>query len=172
MRRIHLVHEVAAIVKDMLSHQLMICWGLFQYFPTLLIVLLAVFNDGAMIALSKDRVVASSTPNVWTLPSIFITGNAPPPAKQVQLKIRESGQVSKTPVLLRGTPSRDSYGSIDLKAPETAGDSKACIVGLTHFLLQPVMLHAPKGPGSLAAYCYQHSQGRVSLVPGYFQLMP
>ncbi len=45
-----------------------------QYFPTLLIVLLAVFNDGAMIALSKDRVVASRTPNVWTLPSIFITG--------------------------------------------------------------------------------------------------
>lgn len=26
------------------------------YFPTILIVLLAVFNDGAMIALSKDRV--------------------------------------------------------------------------------------------------------------------
>lgn len=27
-----------------------------RYFPTILIVLLAVFNDGAMIALSKDRV--------------------------------------------------------------------------------------------------------------------
>ncbi len=47
---------------------------LLRYFPTLLIVLLAVFNDGAMIALSKDRVVASPTPNSWNLKAIFITG--------------------------------------------------------------------------------------------------
>ncbi len=46
----------------------------FRYFPTLLIVLLAVFNDGAMIALSKDRVVASPTPNSWNLKAIFISG--------------------------------------------------------------------------------------------------
>ncbi len=45
-----------------------------RYFPTLLIVLMAVFNDGAMIALSKDRVVASRTPNRWNLPSIFAQG--------------------------------------------------------------------------------------------------
>jgi H+-transporting ATPase len=44
------------------------------YFPTVLIVLLAVFNDGAMIALSKDKVVASRLPNHWNLKSIFITG--------------------------------------------------------------------------------------------------
>ncbi|DBA75013.1 TPA: hypothetical protein ACH3X1_010354 [Trebouxia sp. C0004] len=44
------------------------------YFPTLLIVLLAVFNDGAMIALSKDRVVSSPTPNSWNLRAIFISG--------------------------------------------------------------------------------------------------
>ena len=36
--------------------------------------LLAVFNDGAMIALSKDRVVASPVPNHWDLKSIFIVG--------------------------------------------------------------------------------------------------
>ena len=36
--------------------------------------LLAVFNDGAMIALSKDRVVASPTPNSWNLKAIFISG--------------------------------------------------------------------------------------------------
>jgi hypothetical protein len=29
-----------------------------QYFPTILIVLLAVFNDGAMIALARDRAAA------------------------------------------------------------------------------------------------------------------
>ena len=45
-----------------------------RYFPTILIVLLAVFNDGAMIALSKDRVVASPVPNKWNLRNIFIVG--------------------------------------------------------------------------------------------------
>ena len=45
-----------------------------RYFPTLLIVLLAVFNDGAMIALSKDRVVASRMPNSWHLGAIFGQG--------------------------------------------------------------------------------------------------
>ncbi|KAK9798585.1 hypothetical protein WJX73_003965 [Symbiochloris irregularis] len=44
------------------------------YFPTLLIVLLAVFNDGAMIALSKDRVLPSELPNSWKLFNIFTTG--------------------------------------------------------------------------------------------------
>ena len=44
------------------------------FFPTILIVLLAVFNDGAMIALSKDKVVPSHVPNRWNLNSIFITG--------------------------------------------------------------------------------------------------
>ena len=44
------------------------------YFVTLLIVLLAVFNDGAMIALSKDKVVPSPVPNRWNLFSIFIQG--------------------------------------------------------------------------------------------------
>ncbi|GAB4823503.1 hypothetical protein N2152v2_010549 [Parachlorella kessleri] len=44
------------------------------YFDTLLIVLLAVFNDGAMIALSKDKVTPSRLPNRWALYSIFVTG--------------------------------------------------------------------------------------------------
>ena len=45
-----------------------------RYFPTILIVALAVFNDGAMIALSKDRVIASPVPNHWNLRNIFISG--------------------------------------------------------------------------------------------------
>ena len=44
------------------------------YFPTILIVVLAVFNDGAMIALSKDKVTPSHLPNRWDLKSIFLTG--------------------------------------------------------------------------------------------------
>lgn len=50
-----------------------------RYFPTILIVLLAVFNDGAMIALSKDKVTPSRLPNRWNLTSIFLDG-APRPA--------------------------------------------------------------------------------------------
>jgi H+-transporting ATPase len=46
----------------------------FRYFPTILVVIMAVFNDGAMIALSKDRVIASKLPNSWNLPNIFIMG--------------------------------------------------------------------------------------------------
>ena len=48
-----------------------------RYFPTILIVLLAVFNDGAMIALSKDRVRASPLPDVWNLRNIFVSGAHP-----------------------------------------------------------------------------------------------
>eukprot|EP01134_Creolimax_fragrantissima_P006719 CFRG6719T1 len=44
------------------------------YFPTILIVLLAIFNDGAMISLSKDRVTPSRNPDAWFLYSIFANG--------------------------------------------------------------------------------------------------
>lgn len=44
------------------------------YFPTILIVILAVFNDGAMIALSKDKCLPSNLPNAWNLTNIFIMG--------------------------------------------------------------------------------------------------
>ncbi len=40
---------------------------------SILIVIMAVFNDGAMIALSKDRVVASKVPNSWNIPSEWAT---------------------------------------------------------------------------------------------------
>ncbi|GLI62247.1 hypothetical protein VaNZ11_004843 [Volvox africanus] len=44
------------------------------YFPTILIVIMAVFNDGAMIALAKDRVEPSRQPNAWNLKNIFLMG--------------------------------------------------------------------------------------------------
>mmetsp|Transcript_6324 Transcript_6324/g.19568 ORF Transcript_6324/g.19568 Transcript_6324/m.19568 type:complete len:1015 (-) Transcript_6324:364-3408(-) len=44
------------------------------YFPTILIVVMAVFNDGAMIALSKDKCVPSKLPNSWNLKNIFLMG--------------------------------------------------------------------------------------------------
>lgn len=45
-----------------------------RYFPTILIVIMAVFNDGAMIALAKDKVEPSRKPNSWNLRNIFIMG--------------------------------------------------------------------------------------------------
>ncbi len=48
-----------------------------RYFPTLLIVLLAVFNDGAMIALSTDRVREAPVPCRWVLGTIFLEGTCP-----------------------------------------------------------------------------------------------
>jgi len=44
------------------------------YFPPLLIVLLAIFNDGAMIALSKDNVKPSQNPDAWFLNKVFTAG--------------------------------------------------------------------------------------------------
>merc|ERR1719231_2162173 len=44
------------------------------YFPPLLIVLLAIFNDGAMIALSKDNVKPSQNPDAWFLNKVFSAG--------------------------------------------------------------------------------------------------
>lgn len=59
-----------AVLKCSILKNLLAC----RYFPTLLTVLLAVFNDGAMIALSKDRVTPSQLPNSWKLQNIFICG--------------------------------------------------------------------------------------------------
>eukprot|EP01101_Sappina_pedata_P008080 TRINITY_DN4413_c0_g1_i1.p1 TRINITY_DN4413_c0_g1~~TRINITY_DN4413_c0_g1_i1.p1 ORF type:complete len:932 (+),score=366.66 TRINITY_DN4413_c0_g1_i1:88-2796(+) len=43
-------------------------------FPTLLIVILAILNDGTMITISKDRVKPSKSPESWNLPLLFISG--------------------------------------------------------------------------------------------------
>ena len=61
----------AVLCEDIHGTQWVACC---RYFPTLLTVLLAVFNDGAMIALSKDRVTPSQLPNSWKLQNIFISG--------------------------------------------------------------------------------------------------
>eukprot|EP00121_Abeoforma_whisleri_P013345 Awhi_evm1s12309 len=43
-------------------------------FPTILIVLFAILNDGAMISLSKDIVKASKNPDAWFLKKLFANG--------------------------------------------------------------------------------------------------
>jgi len=41
------------------------------YFPTVLIVILAIANDGSMLSISKDRVSPSETPDQWKLGQLF-----------------------------------------------------------------------------------------------------
>ncbi len=43
------------------------------YFPTIACVLLAIFNDGSMLTISKDRVKPSDEPEMWNLAEIFGT---------------------------------------------------------------------------------------------------
>jgi len=46
------------------------------YFPTIACVLLAIFNDGSMLTISKDRVKPSQNPDTWNLLEIFGTAIA------------------------------------------------------------------------------------------------
>jgi H+-transporting ATPase len=41
------------------------------YFPTLLIVIIAILNDGTIITISKDRVKPSKSPDQWKLGGVF-----------------------------------------------------------------------------------------------------
>ena len=72
-----------------------------RYFPTILIVLLAVFNDGAMIALSKDRVIASPVPNHWDLKSIFIVGEPPCPTRWAVWAARACAPIPQAGLVIR-----------------------------------------------------------------------
>eukprot|EP00005_Dracoamoeba_jomungandri_P002641 CAMPEP_0174261966 /NCGR_PEP_ID=MMETSP0439-20130205/12693_1 /TAXON_ID=0 /ORGANISM="Stereomyxa ramosa, Strain Chinc5" /LENGTH=1154 /DNA_ID=CAMNT_0015346589 /DNA_START=54 /DNA_END=3518 /DNA_ORIENTATION=+ len=41
-------------------------------FPTLLIAIMAILNDGTILTISKDKVKPSQSPDTWSLPTIFI----------------------------------------------------------------------------------------------------
>eukprot|EP01111_Echinosteliopsis_oligospora_P011683 TRINITY_DN3911_c0_g1_i1.p1 TRINITY_DN3911_c0_g1~~TRINITY_DN3911_c0_g1_i1.p1 ORF type:complete len:636 (+),score=195.44 TRINITY_DN3911_c0_g1_i1:3-1910(+) len=41
------------------------------YFPTIIVVIIAILNDGTILTISKDRVSPSPTPDQWKLPEIF-----------------------------------------------------------------------------------------------------
>jgi len=42
------------------------------YFPTIVIAIMALLNDGTILTISKDRVRASKAPDHWYLPRVFI----------------------------------------------------------------------------------------------------
>ncbi|KAF0691293.1 hypothetical protein As57867_001762, partial [Aphanomyces stellatus] len=46
------------------------------YFPTILVVVLAILNDGTILTISKDNVTASRTPDSWKLKSVFVSSIA------------------------------------------------------------------------------------------------
>jgi len=43
------------------------------YFPTILVVIFAILNDGTMLTISKDTVKPSPEPDDWRLPQLFLT---------------------------------------------------------------------------------------------------
>ncbi|KAF5939040.1 hypothetical protein HYC85_023299 [Camellia sinensis] len=43
-------------------------------FPTLMVLIIAILNDGTIMTISKDRVKSSPQPDSWKLLEIFATG--------------------------------------------------------------------------------------------------
>jgi len=41
-------------------------------FPTLLVAIIAILNDGTILTISKDRVKANQTPDLWNVPLLFL----------------------------------------------------------------------------------------------------
>ncbi|KAF9433877.1 plasma membrane H+-ATPase [Entomortierella beljakovae] len=49
------------------------CWAWRFDFPPFMVLILAILNDGTILTISKDRVVASQHPNHWDLKEIFVS---------------------------------------------------------------------------------------------------
>lgn len=65
------MYSIAMTVRIVLTFGILtLAWR--WYFPTLLIVVLAILNDGTILTISKDNVKASPTPDSWKLKEVFI----------------------------------------------------------------------------------------------------
>jgi len=65
------MYSVAMTVRITFTFGLLtVIWN--WYFPTVLIVILAILNDGTILTISKDNVKASPTPDSWKLKEVFI----------------------------------------------------------------------------------------------------
>jgi len=65
------IYSIAMTVRIVFTFGLLtVIWN--WYFPTLLIVILAILNDGTILTISKDNVKASPTPDSWKLKEVFI----------------------------------------------------------------------------------------------------
>ncbi|KAL6068416.1 Plasma membrane ATPase, variant 2 [Balamuthia mandrillaris] len=68
--RNYTIYSVSSTVRIVLTFTILTLAYDF-YFPTILIAILAVLNDGTILTISKDRAKPSQTPDEWNLPVIF-----------------------------------------------------------------------------------------------------
>ncbi|OQR96430.1 P-type ATPase (P-ATPase) Superfamily [Thraustotheca clavata] len=65
------MYSIAMTVRIVCTFGLLtVCYN--WYFPTILVVILAILNDGTILTISKDNVTASRTPDSWKLRQVFI----------------------------------------------------------------------------------------------------
>ncbi|EQC33461.1 hypothetical protein SDRG_08972 [Saprolegnia diclina VS20] len=65
------MYSVAMTVRIVCTFGLLTI-GFNWYFPTILVVILAILNDGTILTIAKDNVTASRTPDSWKLKHVFI----------------------------------------------------------------------------------------------------
>jgi len=64
------IYAIASTIRMVLVFSILtIAWDF--YWPTLLMVIIAILNDGTIMTISKDRVAPSKTPDSWRLREIF-----------------------------------------------------------------------------------------------------
>lgn len=69
------MYSIAMTVRIVLTFGILtVAWN--WYFPTLLVVIFAILNDGTILTISKDRVLPSLTPDSWKLNQVFIASIA------------------------------------------------------------------------------------------------
>jgi H+-transporting ATPase len=65
------MYSIAMTVRIVFTFGILtVAWN--WYFPTLLVVILAILNDGTILTISKDNVRASPLPDSWKLKQVFI----------------------------------------------------------------------------------------------------
>ncbi|CAI5712172.1 unnamed protein product [Peronospora farinosa] len=66
------MYSIAMTVRIVFTFGILtVAWN--WYFPPILVVILAILNDGTILTISKDNVVASPYPDSWKLKEIFIS---------------------------------------------------------------------------------------------------
>ncbi|TDH65601.1 hypothetical protein CCR75_009776 [Bremia lactucae] len=66
------MYSIAMTVRIVFTFGILtVAWN--WYFPPILVVILAILNDGTILTISKDNVVASPYPDSWKLKEVFIS---------------------------------------------------------------------------------------------------
>ncbi|WJZ82501.1 hypothetical protein VitviT2T_002256 [Vitis vinifera] len=73
MMKTYLIYAVSITIHIVLGFLLLTAFWKFN-FPPFMVLIIAIFNDVAIIAISKDRVKPSPVPESWKLSEIFVTG--------------------------------------------------------------------------------------------------